>query len=154
MSVKLKLMAGGWVVLGLLVGMSGVQADMQRNAMVKRLAPVGTVCLEGKECGTAMAVSAQDDSAEQGNAQMASAGDLDGGGLYNSLGCVACHANGVAGAPVYGDQDAWAPRIEQGAEALYSSVYNGKGAMPPRGGSGGSDEEIAAAVDHMIAEAQ
>jgi cytochrome c5 len=79
---------------------------------------------------------------------------LDGEALYSSLGCVACHANGVAGAPLIGDAEAWGPRIEQGKDALYQSVFNGKGAMPPRGASQGSDEEIMAVVDYMVSEVQ
>ncbi|MGM0616274.1 MAG: c-type cytochrome [Pseudomonadota bacterium] len=79
---------------------------------------------------------------------------LDGEALYSSLGCVACHANGVAGSPLIGDVEAWEPRIEQGKDALYQSVFNGKGAMPPRGASQGSDEEIMAVVDYMVSEVQ
>ncbi len=79
---------------------------------------------------------------------------LDGEALYASTGCVACHAAGVAGAPVLGDADAWAPRIDKGIDELYASVFNGLGVMPPRGGSSASDEELQAAVDYMVAEAQ
>lgn len=79
---------------------------------------------------------------------------LDGEALYASAGCVACHAAGVAGAPLIGDADAWAPRLEQGVDALYQSVFNGKGVMPPRGGSSASDEEIIAVVDYMVSEVQ
>ena len=79
---------------------------------------------------------------------------LDGEALYSSLGCVACHANGVAGAPLIGDAEAWEPRIDQGKDTLYQSVFNGKGAMPPRGASQGSDEEIMAVVDYMVSEVQ
>ena len=79
---------------------------------------------------------------------------LDGEALYSSLGCVACHANGVAGAPLIGDAEAWGPRIDQGKDTLYQSVFNGKGAMPPRGASQGSDEEIMAVVDYMVSEVQ
>ncbi|MDR5899453.1 c-type cytochrome [Halomonas vilamensis] len=283
--MKFKLIMSGLAAFGVMAGTSGAfaQEDAVRNAMAERLAPVGQVCLQGQDCGTASApAAASNDSGdgdidgegiynnvcsachdtgaagapirgdedawaartEQGFATLldhsingigamparggnpnlsdeemevatkymvepvmdvsdvgSSAGNdeaaseetaatdedeaastqddmavaseeaaagtqeseaatastdsgLDGEALYSSLGCVACHANGVAGAPVYGDAEAWAPRIEQGNDALYQSVYNGKGAMPPRGGSGGSDEEIQAAVDHMVAEAQ
>ncbi|MYL23635.1 cytochrome c5 family protein [Halomonas alkaliantarctica] len=140
----------GLAALGVMAGTSGAfaQDDAERNAMAERLAPVGQLCLEGQDCGTASAAPAESSDTASSD------GSLDGESLYNSLGCAACHASGVAGAPVYGDAEAWAPRIEQGNEALYESVFNGKGAMPPRGGSGGSDEEIMAAVDHMVAEAQ
>jgi len=78
----------------------------------------------------------------------------DGEALYASVGCVACHAAGVAGAPKIGDAEAWGPRIEQGTDALYQRVFNGKGVMPPRGGSSASDEEIMAVVDYMVSQAQ
>jgi cytochrome c5 len=75
-----------------------------------------------------------------------------GGGeaLYNKF-CVACHAAGVAGAPKFGDKAAWAPRLAQGIDTLTQHVIAGKGAMPPRGGSGASDAEIRSAVEYMAA---
>ena len=65
--------------------------------------------------------------------------------------CGSCHNSGIAGAPKLGDQDAWAPRLDQGSEALYDSAINGKGTMPAKGGQAGlSDAEVKAAVDYMI----
>ena len=98
---------------------------------------------------------ASEDEAVASEVEASSGGSgLDGEALYASAGCVACHAAGVAGAPLIGDADAWAPRIEQGIDALYESVFNGKGVMPPRGGSSASDEEIMAVVDYMVSEVQ
>jgi cytochrome c5 len=37
-------------------------------------------------------------------------------------------------------------------DALTASVIKGKGIMPPRGGSAGSDAEIKAAVEYMLAQ--
>lgn len=73
--------------------------------------------------------------------------------LYKQA-CQVCHAAGVAGAPKFGDKDAWAPRLKTGQEALYTSAINGKGAMPPRGGTAASDADIHAAVDYMTAAAK
>ena len=70
--------------------------------------------------------------------------------LYKTA-CMACHDAGVAGAPKLGDKAAWAPRVQQGVDTLVASVIKGKGAMPPRGASQGSDAEIRAAVDYMLA---
>lgn len=56
--------------------------------------------------------------------------------------------------PALGDTEAWSARLEQGTEDLYQSVFDGKGAMPARGGSSASDEEIQAVVDYMVAEAE
>lgn len=74
----------------------------------------------------------------------------DGAAVYNAV-CMACHASGVANAPKAGDKAAWAPRIATGSAALIKSVVNGKGAMPPKGGGADlSDDEIKAAVEHLV----
>ena len=64
--------------------------------------------------------------------------------------CSSCHALGIAGAPKVGDHAAWAPRIAQGKETLYSHAIGGKGAMPPRGGTTWPDATIRMAVDYMV----
>ena len=69
--------------------------------------------------------------------------------------CAMCHAAGVAGAPKPGDKADWGPRIAQGNETLYKHAIEGytgaKGMMPARGGGGAlSDEQVKAAVDHMV----
>jgi cytochrome c5 len=60
----------------------------------------------------------------------------------------------VAGAPKLGDKAAWAPRVAQGVDGLTASAIKGKGAMPPRGGSAGSDAEIKAVVTYMVSNAK
>ena len=60
---------------------------------------------------------------------------------------------GAAGAPKLGDKAAWAPRLGQGMDAMLASVLNGKGAMPPKGGSTYSEQEIAVVVEYMLAQA-
>lgn len=69
--------------------------------------------------------------------------------LYTQA-CAACHVAGVANAPKLGDKAAWAPRVALGIDALTASVIKGKGAMPPRGGSTGSDADIKAVVQYMV----
>ncbi len=71
--------------------------------------------------------------------------------LYTQV-CQVCHAAGVAGAPKLGDKVAWAPRIAaaQTVDGLTASAIKGKGAMPPRGGSGATDAEIKAVVSYMV----
>jgi cytochrome c5 len=74
--------------------------------------------------------------------------------LYEHV-CFACHQAGVAGAPKFGDKSAWAPRIEHGMDALYTSALKGKGAMPAKGGQLATpDVEIKAAVDYMVTAAK
>ena len=69
--------------------------------------------------------------------------------LYTQV-CAACHVAGVANAPKLGDKAAWAPRLAAGVDGLTASVIKGKGAMPPKGGSGASDGEIKAVVAYMV----
>jgi len=82
-------------------------------------------------------------------AKVAAADSGAGEALYKQA-CVACHAAGVAGAPMFGDKAAWAPRIQTGLDALTTSVIKGKNAMPPKGGSAASDADIHAAVVYMV----
>ena len=76
-----------------------------------------------------------------------------GKATYESA-CVACHGPGILGAPKFGDKAAWAPRIATGMDALYASTIKGKNAMPAKGGSGASDDDVKAAVQYMVAAAK
>lgn len=69
--------------------------------------------------------------------------------LYTQM-CAACHGSGIAGAPKVGDKAAWAPRLALGVDGLTASAIKGKNAMPPRGGSQGSDADIKAVVTYMV----
>jgi len=64
--------------------------------------------------------------------------------------CSACHMSGVGGAPKVGDKDAWNVRAEKGLGGMTAVVVAGKGAMPARGGSDLSDEEIATAIVYLM----
>lgn len=63
--------------------------------------------------------------------------------------CAACHATGAAGAPVFGNAGAWAPRVSTGYETLVNSALKGKGAMGAQGGGDFGDLEISRAVVYM-----
>lgn len=66
--------------------------------------------------------------------------------------CTTCHTPGAAGAPKFGNDADWAPRIAQGYDTVLQTALKGKGAMPPRGGTSPddySDYEIARAVVYM-----
>ncbi|MEY4753773.1 MAG: hypothetical protein RJA44_1448 [Pseudomonadota bacterium] len=75
----------------------------------------------------------------------------DGAAVYNQN-CAMCHAPGLANSPKFGDKAAWAPRVATGRDTLLASAIKGKGAMPPKAGNPKlSDEDVAAALDHMLA---
>lgn len=84
---------------------------------------------------------------------------VDPGEAVYARACVACHQNGLVGAPRLGDRAAWAPRIARGTEVLVQHAINGfsgeAGVMPARGGHAYlSDEEVKAAVAWMVAAAR
>ena len=132
-------------VLGLIAGIAArmlgdggvdVNDPIMRNALVERIQPVASVRTSADDLAQGaevLAVASAPKSAEE---------------LVNGA-CAACHAAGVAGAPMLGDEAAWASRRELGLEALVASVINGKGSMPARGGSTYSDEEITLAVQNI-----
>jgi cytochrome c5 len=108
----------------------------------ERLQPFGELCRAGDECGSG------------GQAASAGSGGMSGEQVYNQF-CGTCHAAGVAGAPVLGDPAAWQPRIDKGMDTLWQHTLNGLNAMPPKGTCMAcSDEELRAAMDHMVGQVQ
>lgn len=79
-------------------------------------------------------------------------GDFDVLTTYNTY-CSSCHLVGVAGAPILGDEAAWAPRIAQGNEVLYEHAINGINGMPAKGlCMSCTDDQIKELVDYMVSE--
>ncbi|WP_345796274.1 c-type cytochrome [Castellaniella sp. MT123] len=82
-------------------------------------------------------------------AAQASAGNAVGEKLYKSV-CITCHSIGVAGAPKFGDKASWEPFIKTGLDTMLKKAISGVGAMPPRGGSQATDDEMKAAIQYMV----
>ena len=130
------------VLLGFAITAGAVMASVE-DEIRSRIQPVGEVCLQGDACGEAAAAT-----------ETASSGPRSGSEVYGAV-CMACHTTGAAGAPVIGDAGAWAPRIDQGIETLITHALNGFNAMPAKGGCAScADEEIQAAVEHIVAESK
>jgi cytochrome c5 len=110
------------------------------NDVKQNIAPFAHVAIAGKD-NSALAV----------NTAPAAASDVPTTGeqAFTKV-CSACHSTGVNGAPKIGDHAAWGPRIAQGKEALYKSALNGKGNMPPKGGTTWPDATIRMTVDYMM----
>ena len=87
--------------------------------------------------------------AEAKPAAQADAGNTVGKKLYESV-CITCHSIGLAGAPKFGDKASWEPFIKTGLDAMLKNATTGVGAMPPRGGSQASDDELKAAIQYMV----
>lgn len=162
------------LVAGLSVFSASVSAEIseaQREEIANRIAPIGSVCVEGaSSCpeparpgATAMSTGALPgaqavDAAEgskvaDGAMVVASAGAaVDGEAVYNQA-CAACHNSGVGGAPMLGDVDQWSERLAKGRDALHQSGLKGVAgtAMMAKGGRADlSDQQVLAAVDYMI----
>jgi cytochrome c5 len=120
----------------------------------ERVAPVGAVRTELPApeilVEDAVAEESSPEPAEEPASPDDSAGSFDGAAVYASA-CSACHAAGVAGAPIPGS-DTWAERAANGVDSLVANAIAGVGPiMQPKGGRADlSDEEIKAIVEHMM----
>ncbi len=127
------------LVTMLAVATAYAASEKSADSIEDRLKPVGELCMAGDECAAAVV-------------EVASAGGARSGEEVYTSKCAMCHATGASGAPKLGDVAAWAPRIEKGMDTLYTHAINGFNAMPAKGLCFDcSDEEINAAVDHMVA---
>jgi cytochrome c5 len=102
-------------------------AAMSEEAVAHRIQPVGMVALKDASAVVELRTGEQ---------------------VYTAQ-CSACHAAGLANAPKFGDEAAWAPRIKAGFDALVHSALKGKGAMAAQGGGEFSDFEVSRAVVFM-----
>lgn len=118
----------------------------------ERIRPFGEIYMPGDD------LSAAGPQVSEATAPEPVAATLSGPQVYNEA-CIACHGNGIGGAPIVGDAAAWDSRIEQGMETLYRHAIEGftgsAGYMPPKGGRLDlSDEEVQLAVDYMVAQVE
>ena len=117
------------------------RADQQLDAgLAERIKPVMTLDdIRAAVTGSGQAVAATPAPVAAKSAEQLYAGA-----------CLACHDSGAAGAPKLGDRAAWESRAALTLESLVATVISGKGAMPPKGGSTYSEQEIAVVVEYML----
>lgn len=111
-----------------------------RGEISARIAPVGSVCLTGEECASAV-----------GAVVATSSGPRTGDAIYGQY-CVACHAAGLLGAPIKDDSTAWlaAQKRAGGFSNLLTNAINGIRSMPAKGTCMDcSDEEISISIQYM-----
>lgn len=125
------------MVAGSAFAATGAASD---PALLERIAPVGKVRVSEPAAG-------------QSEAQpllLAEAGADAGKATYDKA-CAMCHGSGMAGAPKFGDKDAWAPRIAQGMDTLSAHAIGGFKGMPAKGGNTSlSDDDVKAAVQYIV----
>lgn len=134
----IKIMASVALLAGILVPSFVFSETVQ-----DRIKPIGATCMAGDACAAA-APSA------------AGSGEPRSGESIYSTKCLACHATGAAGAPKLGDVADWTARLsERGLDGLYKSGVSGFKGMPPKGAcSDCSDDEVKAAIDHILAKSK
>jgi cytochrome c5 len=73
-----------------------------------------------------------------------------GEAVFNQT-CKVCHASGINGAPIVGNQKMWQARASQGLDALAEHASQGFGLMPAKGGNQAlTDEQIKQAVKYFL----
>lgn len=110
------------------------------EVIAERIAPVGKVAV------------GEPPAEEEGAVAAAPKEPRSGEEIVNGV-CAGCHGAGIAGAPKMGDNAAWAGLWANGIDTTTTNAINGKGGMPPRGGSDATDEELRAAVVYMFKQA-
>jgi cytochrome c5 len=123
---------------------------MEMSAVESRTKPFAKVAVAGADNS---ALAAQEAPAA-GSAPAAAAAPKTGEEVYNAA-CIACHGQGIGGAPKFGDKAAWAPHVAKGKDVLHMHAIEGftgsNGIMPPKGGRADlPDDVIKLGVDYMV----
>ena len=77
----------------------------------------------------------------------------DAGAVLYEKQCKVCHEKGLLAAPVFGDKEAWTPRIAKGIDTLHMHSAKGFNKMPAQANAEVSEAQVHAAVDYMVAAA-
>ena len=110
--------------------------DPSAEATEARIAPIGKVRI-------ALRSTPQPPSAHKTQIHL-------GKTLFESH-CILCHGSGIAGAPRFGNEADWKPRIKKELSLLLKHVKNGYRAMPPKGTClECSPADIEAAIHYMV----
>jgi cytochrome c5 len=139
--VKIEKMVMACLMLSMLL-IPVVNANTAEDEIAARIMKAGSVCVQGADCAQASETLA-----------VAGAGSTSPQTHYDNA-CKTCHSMGIAGAPIFGDKEAWKDRIAKGTDVLYLSVLNGLApGMPARGlCMSCTDDDLKAIVDLMVAE--
>lgn len=150
-----------------------ISGSVSAQSVEENVRPVGQVCLANQACvgttgintGTntgasraqpaaaaAQTTSQPEPVAAATAAPEPAATEFDVAATYQ-MSCFACHGTGAAGAPVLGDQEVWAARMEKGIDGVMANVIAGLNAMPAKGlCMTCSDDDLRALVDYMASQ--
>lgn len=124
------------------------EPEYQRQ-VAARIAPPARIAIAGRD-NSALAIAPTTSTPQ---ATTPAATPTTGAEVFQQV-CIACHGQGIGGAPRAGDAAAWSSRLAKGKSTLYQHSLEGfkgeTGVMPPKGGRVDlPDDLIRAAVDHM-----
>lgn len=79
----------------------------------------------------------------------AAAGNRTGEQMFQAA-CNGCHGSGALGAPKFGNNGDWAPRLGKGLDGLLKNAVSGIRSMPAKGGvADATEKELARAIVYM-----
>ena len=141
-------------------GARNVDDPLMQAEAHERIKPFGQVAVAGAD-NSALAIETPPASAGEAPAAAApaaAAAPVDGKATYETA-CSVCHGAGIAGAPKIGDKAAWSARIARGLPTLEKHALEGyqgnAGVMPAKGGRADlSDENVKAAIEHMVSQSR
>ncbi|CAM2821450.1 c-type cytochrome [Legionella worsleiensis] len=118
--------------------------DVDRQQIQQRIQPVGKVRVEDEGNNPS-------ETATQNKPTTAVAAKEPGQATYEQY-CIVCHRDGLAGAPKFGNDSDWKPRLSgRTIDELLASSIKGLNAMPAKGTCVEcSDEELKAAIQYML----
>lgn len=160
--MRLNKLAVGMAGVLATIGVVTVFADTGSNAMspdvIKaRMQPVGQVTTTSNQPQPKVEAAATGSSSAKLRLDVKSfpQANLDAGKKTYDQYCHVCHGAGIAGAPKFGDVDAWKPHVSKGVATLYKHAIEGyqgeNGVMPPKGTCMScSDDDIHHAVQYML----
>lgn len=116
--------------------------DFDKQEIQERIKPIGQVRLQEQKSAPAVAKQQPVQQAEKKE---------PGQATYEQY-CIACHRDGIAGAPKFGDAADWKPYLAgRTIDDLVASATKGKNAMPPKGTCGNcTDSDLKVAIQYMM----
>ncbi len=88
---------------------------------------------------------------EQATASSSSTQAASKGEELYTKNCKVCHAQGINGAPILGNQKMWAPRASQDITTLVQHASEGFGLMPAKGGNTElTDDDLQLIIEFML----
>ena len=120
------------------------------TVVVEPEAPVEAEPVVEAETTEVPEVEAEEVSTETAEPEVLAA---DAGAVLYEKQCKVCHEKGLLAAPVFGDKEAWTPRIAKGIDTLHMHSAKGFNKMPAQANAEVSEAQVHAAVDYMVAAA-